>query len=116
MIRLHQRNLTPLLFVGVLLHDLAPICLGFLKVAFGVLLPTLQDILVILKYEMPVDDLERINTSRRRSTTGNSKSTKAAKGGRILPRLLFKLCLVFGRSEIVSRVIIPRGYLLCAVD
>jgi len=109
MIRLHRRNLVPLPFVGVLLHDLAPICLGFLKVAFGILLTTLEDILVLLKYEVAVDDLERINTSRCRSTTGNSKSTKAAKAGRIFPRLPFELRLVFGRSEVASRSIITRG-------
>src|SRR6266853_6900965 len=109
MIRLHERSLLPLLFVSVLLHDLPPVCLGFLKVAFGIFEPTFEDVLVVLKYEMAVDDLEGINIGRCRSTTGNSKSTKAAKGGRILPRLLFKLCLVFGRSEVVSRIIIPRG-------
>src|SRR5712664_797704 len=109
MVRLHQRNPDPLLFVGVLLHNLAPICLGFRKVAVGIFLPTFEGVLVILKYEMPVDDLERINTSRCRITTGNSKSTKAAKGGRILPRLTFKLRLVFGRSEVVSSAIVTRG-------
>src|SRR6266481_9028704 len=108
MIGLHE-NLAPLLFVGVLLRYLAPICLGFLKVAFWILLPTLQDILVILKYEMAVEDLERINTSRCCTTTGNSKSTKAAKGGRILPWLTFKLRLVFGRNEVVSGAIVTRG-------
>src|SRR6266404_2517655 len=109
MIRLHRRNPVLLLFVGVCLHSLPPICLGFLKVALGILLPTLKNVFVLVKYEMAVDDLERINTSRCRGTTGNSKSTKAAEAGCIFPRLPFELRLVFGGSEVVSRTIIGRG-------